>query len=602
MNGNKTLKELAMDGMTTNDRTPGQSSISLAKDVHMETNNKGRAGDSRKETVKRSGLSMEYKSKSFAASFRKSADEDDIDYDYGNISSDSSLSHIPEGTRIPKDAKTTPLKTVTAGEDGSGDFAVDGSNKNMDCLKNTGAKASTKAAEISAKTSWVKDRVYNFWSKKGKQEEMDKDLNKKETEMSMTENVGEILAEEKTPVKKSPSHENIKSQEGEHDEDIPAVDFKEGSKERKQTRGWIRDQVSSLISKGKNYASSGASNADVDSEEMKSIEMKNPELLSQKLSEHYSLKQTCDGNDEELQMKFDDIPKIEEPKIEKEKFLDIHQNISRKISQQTAVVLTKEELSTPQVGEVSISPKGTPKSGGSKKTSAKLKIKGFLNSRPLATELTHLPLASSPSEKEEKEKTSLSAQTKKKFKFASKLSFSELLHSQEHGTQPSPEDDSRNSNAASPVFSKIEEPLSEEEDDLKKIVMPEDGSPYHSMKKRESSVTFVKIWSLAVLFYALYIIPISAFFNGLILGALVMYLVGCLVIWLFCPSGKSIEQYKEELKHYLKEQDSSTVKKSIRSVDPNALKKPRDIKVCQKSIYSSLFCELFLNSFDSLMT
>ena len=588
MNGTtKTLKELARDGLTTDDRTPVESSISLAKEVHMEKNNKRWAGDSRKETVKRSALSMEYKSKSFAASFRKSADdEDDVDYDYGNTSSDSSLSRIPEGTKTtPRDPKKAPLKTLTTGEDVSSDSAVDGSNKNMDCLKNTGAKASTKAAEISAKTSWMKDRVYNFWSKKGKQEEMDKDLNKTENETGIAENVGEVQGEEKTPVKKSPSrHESVKSQVEEHGEHIPAVEFKEGSKEKKQTRGWIRDQVSSLISKGKNYASSGASTAEVGSEEMKSIEMKNPESLSQKLSEHYSLKQTCDGNDEEAQIKFDDIPKIEEPKVEKEKFSDIHQNINRKISQQTAVVLTKEELSTPQVEEVLTSPKGTPKGGGSKKTSAKSKIKGFLNSRPLATELTHLPLASS-NEKEERERNSLSAQTKKKFKFATKLSFSELLHSQEHGTQPSPEDDSQNSNAASPVFSKIEEPLSEDEDDLKKIVMPEDGSPYHSMKQKESSVTFVKIWSLAVLFYALYIIPISAFFSGLILGALVMYLVGCLVIWLFCPSGKSIEQYKEELKHYLKEQDSSAIKKSIRSVDPNTLKKPRDLKVCLKFIF-----------------
>ena len=561
-------------------------------------NNKIGAGETKKPARKsRAGLSMEYKSKTLAASFTKSKYEEDEYEDYGvnaDVFEKTSTAEIPTAICIGGDK-----------EKGDSGAEVDGL-KNMDCLKNS-AKAGAKVAEISSKTNWMKDKVSNLWSRKGKQEEMEKSdsFNKTEGDQESLDNLSMSAVHESSNSTEKSSAPEIGTSPVKEKREIleePSVEIKDGGKDKRPgraTTGWIRDQVSSLITKGKSYASSGTAETNSAAENMagkspkqQSASVENKEKkssLAQSISEHYNLKQKTEG-EEEVELSTKGTVSInfsntsnghkEMSSIEKDKFLDIHESINKSIAKQTTVAFNKDDQSPQNLDDRPSSPQ-VSSSSESKKPSAKSKIKGFLTSKPLTTDLTHIPL--SPSSKDEKTKNgSVTAhtQTKMKFKFAGKLSFSELLQSQEHGSVANRNEIQNNESlSSSPVLDRFEEPISEEEDDGYKIDVAEKDETGLS-NQTKSSTTFFRLWNLAVLFYALSIIPINAFIRGIILGSLVTYLIGCLVIWLFCPSGKSFEQYRHELKKYLKEEEMMTsTSKPIRSVDPVALRKPRDLKV-----------------------
>lgn len=559
-------------------------------------NNKTGAGEKKKPpTSKRSGLSMEFKSKTLAASFTKSRhDEDDYEYDI-NADDQSSPNEIPTASCIKGEK----------GNDGSVSY-VDGKDKSMDSLKNA-AKSTAKVPEVPSKANWMKDKVSNLWSRKGKADEIEKleNLPKNENDpkasgnLAMTSNEGKLSNDKAHNVSSSP----VKEKKDVLEE--PSVEIKDGGKDRMQVRaktGWIRDQVSSLITKGKSYASSGMAGPEVN---MNSSAEKSPRKqtslsdvedkkssLAQSISEHYNLKQKVEGQ-EELQevntqevelanFNINDNISKEVRNMEKDKFIDIHESITRSIAKQTTVTFSKDDKG-PQNMENRPSSPQISSLNETRKSSAKSKIKGFLTSKPLTTDLTHIPL--SPSSKDDKGKNganiSTQTQTKMKFKFSGKLTFSELLQSQERGTLPSdnevPVNDSLSS---SPVLNRFQESISEDDEDEGIDSVQKDEA---NLKDGDTkgSTTFFRLWNLSILFYGLYIIPISSFISGILFGALSMYLAGCLLIWLFCPSGKSFEQYRQEIKKYLKEEEIlSSSNKPIRSVDPEILRKPRDLKVC----------------------
>ena len=578
----------------------------------MERNNKKGAGDRQKPPWKRSGLSMEFKSKTLAASFTKSSDED-LGYDFESSLEDAVESQAAVLQSENKDSSVENLD----GLDGK---------KNMDCLKNT-LKAGAKVPEISSKTNWMKDKVSNFWGRKGKQEEAEKsEIKKADDETKLVEDDAGMLLENDAKLNSGKSNaeevgtcsSNIKEMQI---ADALTVEIKDGSKDKKQPRasGWIRDQVSSLISKGKTYASSSVTtdaSANVDDSGSKPPERQSPKpktgSLSQNISEHYTLKQKTEG-DEKVEEEFSGQGAVtfgfepndgnvnETSDVEKEKFVDIHESINKSITRQMIVAFSKDECQSALPSEDRpSSPQMIPQntSGSAKRNSAKSKLKGFLTPRPITTDLTHIPISQHIKDEKHGNNSATQTQTKRKFKFAGKLSFSELLHSQEHGAQGLRENDLQNADSlsASPVLSRFESPVSDDDDDENaQFSLPENGSPKHSTNKQHTGLSFFWLWSLTVILYAFYIIPLNTFVSGFAFGSLLMYLVGCLVIWLFCPSGKSFEQYKQELKKYLREQEvSSSEKKPIRTVDPDNLRKPRDIKV-------TLFCHIYSFSISKFL-
>ncbi len=553
---------------------------------------KGKAGDSQRWAWrKKPGLSMEYKSasKSFAASFRKS----DF-YDADDDESERDLAQAAETADEYLDKELEQLQT-------KGSFDVG----NMESLKSTTSKAGVKVADISAKSSWMKDKVANLWSRKGKADEVVVDC-QNESEIAEGDdvsytNTGSLSGSPSNhSIVGSPVQDSLESScegsEESREGDKKVKDKKDG----KPKTGWIRDQVSNLISKGRNYASgSGPIDKEMNCDDSKLMEAnividdkKCPEL-SASMMEHYNLKQKETELSEvaELKTKLPSSQNAAQPSEAKDKFSDIHESISKKILNQTTLNSMKENLNIqienrpPSPMQNSFSPtrsKPTPSPTGSKLK--KSKIKDFLNTRPPTTDLTHLPAP--VAEKNGREKLeispSLKAQAKKKFKFSTKLSFSELLHSQEVG-QSSPEDESKGIDAnerilESPMSNRMEEIASSSEEENIEIDCKENNDEYPV--NHQHSVTYFKLWSLTVILYAYSIIPTHSFVHGLVLGALITYLGGCLVVWLFCPSGKSIEQYKLELKNYIKEQGFTTPeRKPGRPMDPKALQKPRDLKV-----------------------
>ena len=574
-------------------------------------NNKVRAGEKKKPPWKRAGLSMEFKSKTLAASFKKAeCDESDYD-DYGgnaDVFEEGLSAELPAAVCIGSNKEKNDICSE-----------ID-ENGSMDCLKNA-AKASAKVAESSSRASWMKDKVSNLLSRKGKQEETEMSENTRQSESdqnyfdnsSMSKTLGDgSSSNEKTPLDKqsaSPLKEKKDLLDG------LSVEIKDGNKEKRQgraTTGWIRDQVSSLITKGKNYASGGVTLSEATSshespavkrsptQQRAAVEKKDAKSsLAQSINEHYSLSQKVEGQ-ELVELKTEGAVSVnfgnnemgpnDEPHFEGEKFPDIHESINKSISKQTMATFSKEEPSAHNLDDKPSSSQAS-NSIEIKKPSTKSKIKGFLSPKPLTTDLTHIPL--SPSSKDDKGKNgghvAAHTQTKMKFKFSGKLSFSELLQSQEHGSAANGNDLQNNESlSSSPVLDRFQEQISEDEDDDCGIdIVKKDEAT--SSNTVHGSTTFFRLWCLSVFFYALYILPLNSFISGVFLGALSMYLIGCLVIWLFCPSGKSFEQYRQELKKYLKEAESvSSVSKSHRNVDPENLRKPKDLKVIKFSILSNI--------------
>ena len=564
-------------------------------------NNKIRAGETTKPPWKRPTLSMEFKSKTLAASFKK-AEYDESEYDDYGVSADDLEQSL---------TKEVPTATCTEGNKEKDDCRseIDG-NVGMDYMKNTAKANARVAGEISSRTSWMKDKVSNFWSRKGKQEENDMPENLRQCESDQqsfdNQSMSGSLNDSNSGNEKMHQHDNSSTQLTQANPfDEPSVEIKDGNKEKKQgraTTGWIRDQVSSLITKGKNYASGGTVLAETSSS-FESPANKSPKKqtatmndkdvktsLAQSISEHYSLSQKGDG-DGAIEMKTrgimavnfssSEMPPKDGSGAEADKFIDIHESVNKSIVKQTETDESKEEQSTQDTDDRPPSPQ-VSNSTEIKKQSTKSKIKGFLSPRPLTTDLTHIPL--SPSSKDEKAKAggnvSTQTQSKMKFKFTGKLSFSELLQSQEHGSVESGNDAQNNESlSSSPIMDRFEEPISEDDEEECIIDMTKNNVA-SSTNKPHNGITFFRLWYLAVFLYALYMIPMNSFITGAIIGALFMYLIGCLVVWLFCPSGKSFEQYRQELKKYLKEEESlSSAKKSVRTVDPGHLRKPKDLKV-----------------------
>ena len=98
---------------------------------------------------------------------------------------------------------------------------------------------------------------------------------------------------------------------------------------------------------------------------------------------------------------------------------------------------------------------------------------------------------------------------------------------------------------------------------------------HQTVDKTPSSTAFF----LCVLLLYIYIISSpTPFISGVVVGSLLMYLIGCAFLWLFCPEDSVSERYVRELNEY-KERLRMTPLPEYKSVDPGLLLRPRELKV-----------------------
>jgi len=106
----------------------------------------------------------------------------------------------------------------------------------------------------------------------------------------------------------------------------------------------------------------------------------------------------------------------------------------------------------------------------------------------------------------------------------------------------------------------------------------------HHFKPTDSyNVTFSHLWYMSLpmfcyLQYIQYILP--SYLEGVVTGALVMYVVGCALVWLFSSSAESTLQYRKDLKSFLKQEKNSDKFEIFKGLPkPESLQKPRTLKV-----------------------
>lgn len=92
----------------------------------------------------------------------------------------------------------------------------------------------------------------------------------------------------------------------------------------------------------------------------------------------------------------------------------------------------------------------------------------------------------------------------------------------------------------------------------------------------EPACTFLLFWIL--LFYIYYISNPPVFVNGMIVGSVIAYLVGCLILMVVCPEDSFDERFQRELAEYNKRL-SLEPNRTYTSVDPGLLLRPRGMKV-----------------------
>ena len=592
-------------------------------DVQNKANHKEQAGDDRKWKWTKSSFSIKYNTRKLSASFKKS-DEAEYEIDLDPGVSSVSLKPVNDDKLTKENALSSesPAKTENENNDQSHSGVSSktahsqGQEGSMENLKYTGMKV----ADLSSKTHWIKDQVTSFWSKsKGRaEEEYGEECDHKD--MKTVEDTiyqGHACCRHVIPgPEDQPDNENnLTTSLGDCKEKQIAVEDKasatqelelesecEPDKTKKKT-DWIRDQVSNFISKTKHYSSTSSKiyiNDEQDEgksgKDLKSNTEINSKDSKQQISMNSLKSNATEGEATEDVLNVDPLThpkegnnsktsflkvlgstKQDKDESEREKFSEMHQDISKNIVQHTGVSSDKEpeREHTPPSDETSkVSP--VKLSSTKKPETKKSRLKGFLSS--------HKPSTQDQMSKEGQDRVSPKP-GHKTFKFSTKLTFSELLHSQDHASS-SPEDELKtNANgggtSVSPVPRKDEETQSSDDDSDAIDTHNNQAASYESYGESGSSVTFVRLWSLSVIGYGLLILPPSPFVNGLIYGAVVMYLTGCLLIWLFCPSTKSIEQYKQELQEYLAEQEKGTSpkKKATRIINPASLQKPRDLKV-----------------------
>ena len=127
--------------------------------------------------------------------------------------------------------------------------------------------------------------------------------------------------------------------------------------------------------------------------------------------------------------------------------------------------------------------------------------------------------------------------------------------------------------------------VEEESDDEERLYFDalsgtsENGSigtqPLQSPDKTPSSTAFLLC---VLLFYSYLVATPSAFVSGVVFGSLLVYLIGCLFLWISCPEDSISERYIRELNEY-KERLKTTPPRNYKSMDPGFLLTARELQV-----------------------
>lgn len=179
------------------------------------------------------------------------------------------------------------------------------------------------------------------------------------------------------------------------------------------------------------------------------------------------------------------------------------------------------------------------------------------------------------------------------------LSLSELLQSQRSTTSPTQELDDAKKTAteqlvvttlSSSLPTSLTAPLeisdklsaaNEEEINVLTEEIVNGDLKHHFKPSQYFPITFYQLWlsSIAMFSYLFYTLP--PYISGFITGGLTIYLLCCVLIWFFAPSGDAYNIYRDDLKKFLLENNTEKEQSEIFKNIPKAeqLQKPRRLKV-----------------------
>lgn len=163
----------------------------------------------------------------------------------------------------------------------------------------------------------------------------------------------------------------------------------------------------------------------------------------------------------------------------------------------------------------------------------------------------------------------------------SKLTFSELLHSNSTPSSPTKSAETVDMcKVAEPATTPLNEDFTDIEIDILTDNIVKEDLKYHLRPNSGSSVTFFRLWVSSLFMYSYFTHSFPVFLSGAVAGAIVTYLVGCLTVWLLCPSAESYDQYRSDLKRFLiNDAKTSSQPHVIKDLPkPEVLRKPRDLK------------------------
>lgn len=111
--------------------------------------------------------------------------------------------------------------------------------------------------------------------------------------------------------------------------------------------------------------------------------------------------------------------------------------------------------------------------------------------------------------------------------------------------------------------------------------------PPQTPDKTPSSTAFLLC---VLLLYMYFVSAPNAFISGIVIGSLLVYLMGCVFLWLSCPEDSISERYIRELNEY-NERLKVTPLPDYKSVDPGFLLTPRELQVRKMKQLSCLCFE-----------
>lgn len=424
------------------------------------------------------------------------------------------LNHGPEHELL-KDKLTTKLSTSLDPE-----LSRRQNMSNCNSTENT-VNENTLRSEDS-KTGWnkVADSLRTFSSRRNTSSSVDESLNDRcDKDYFRSE-----------PLMKTSSELDLQSSS------INESDVKDGGSKKM----WFKGQLSSYLSKSKNYYNNRGS-------------------LSAPTSETGINDTDINNQKESVSRNSDEIKTILHDKTAP---IPIKSIVLTSLSSEESHLSLMQTTQTPPMN-TNKSPSEPPKKGGTTKKTASKMLSKFNTEKSMKTN----------------------------------LSLSELLHSQSNRSLSSSADElSTEPPKTSSPFLKpsVQQPTSttttlecedklpsqQELEVLTDVIVKEDLK-HHFKPSQDFPVTFYHLWlsSLAMFYYLLFDLP--PFLSGLVTGGLIVFLFGCSFIWFFAPSGDVYNQYREDLKKFLLDNSSEKLPHEVfKSIPkPELLQKPRRLKV-----------------------